>query len=141
MRKNYPEAKITNLYSNLKFFKYHYSWERCILIKISISLIFLPLWAYFSSATPSITALIPTFIGVILLICTTGIKNENKTIAHFAVVLTLLALFGLLKPFTGAISRNDSIAIIRVVIMMSTGILAMIIFIQSLIRNRKEKKM
>ena len=107
----------------------------------SISLIVLPLWAYFTSDTPSITALIPTFIGVILFMCTTGIRNENKTIAHVAVVLTLLAVFGLVKPFTGAISRNDSIAIIRVVIMISTGMLAMIIFIQSFIRNRKEKKM
>ena len=107
----------------------------------SISLIIFPLWAYFASETPSITALIPAFIGVILFMCTTGIRNENKTIAHVAVGLTLLAIFGLVKPFTGAISRNDSIAIIRVGIMMSTGILAMIIFIQGFIRNRKEKKM
>ena len=61
----------------------------------SISLIIFPLWAYFTSETPSITALIPTFLGVILLICTTGIKNENKTIAHIAGWLTLLAGFGL----------------------------------------------
>ena len=107
----------------------------------SISLIIFPLWAYFTSETPSITALIPTFIGVILFMCTTGIKNENKTIAHLAVGLTLLAVFGLVKPFTGAISRGDSIAMIRVVIMISTGILAMVIFIQSFIRNRKEKNM
>ena len=107
----------------------------------SISLIIFPLWAYFTSATPSITALIPTFIGVILFMCTVGIKNENKTIAHLSVGLTLLAIFGLVKPFTGAISRGDSIAMIRVVIMISTGILAMVIFIQSFIRNRKEKNM
>ena len=107
----------------------------------SISLILFPLWAYFTSETPSITALIPTFIGTILLLCTTGIKNENKAIAHVAVILTLLAALGLVKPLTGAISRDDSIAIIRVVIMMSTSILAMTIFIQSFIRNRKQKTM
>ncbi len=107
----------------------------------SISLIIFPLWAYFASETPSITALIPAFIGVILFMCTNGIRNENKTIAHVAVGLTLLAIFGLVKPFTGAISRNDSIAMIRVFIMISTGILAMIIFIKSFIKNRKEKKM
>jgi len=107
----------------------------------SISLILFPLWAYFTSETPSITALIPTFIGAILLMCTAGIKNENKTIAHVAVVLTLLAVLGLIKPLTGAISRDDSIAIIRVGIMMSTSILAMIVFIQGFIRNRKEKNM
>ena len=31
----------------------------------SLSLISLSLWGYFSSDTPSMTALIPTFIGVI----------------------------------------------------------------------------
>jgi len=107
----------------------------------SISLVIFPLWAYFTSQTPSITALIPTFIGIILLICTVGIKNENKSIAHIAVILTLLALFGLVKPLTGAISRVDNLAIIRVVIMMSTSILAMTVFIKSFIRNRKEKNM
>ena len=107
----------------------------------SISLILLSLWAYLTSETPSVTALIPTFIGIILFLCTTGIKKENKTIAHVAVSLTLLAVVGLVKPFTGAISRDDSIAIIRVVIMMSTGILAMVIFIKSFIKNRKAKNM
>ena len=106
----------------------------------SISLILFPLWAYFTSETPSITALIPTFIGVILLMCTIGIKNENKAIAHIAVILTLLAVLGLIKPLTGAISRDDSIAIIRVGIMMCTSILAMTVFIQGFIRNRKEKE-
>ena len=107
----------------------------------SISLILFPLWAYFTSETPSITALIPTFIGAILLMCITGIKNENKAISHVAVILTLLAVLGLIKPLTGAISRDDSIAIIRVGIMISTSILAMTTFIQSFIRNRKGKKM
>ena len=107
----------------------------------SIILILFPLWAYFTSETPSITALIPTFIGVILFLCTTGIKNENKFIAHIAVVLTLVALVGLFKPLTGAISRDDTIAAIRVVIMMSSSVFAMIIFIQSFIRNRKQKQM
>ena len=87
------------------------------------------------------TGTICLITGVILLMCTTGIKNENKTIAHIAVGLTLLAVFGLVKPFTGAISRGDGIAMLRVIIMISTGILAMVIFIQSFIKNRKEKNM
>ena len=109
---------------------------RANLINSSILVLF-PLWAYFTSETPSITALIPSFIGVVLFLCTTGIKNENKVIAHIAVVLTLIALIGLFKPLTGAISRNDTVALIRVVIMMSSSLFAMVIFVQSFIRNRK----
>ena len=73
--------------------------------------------------------------------CTAGIKNENKAIAHIAVILTLLAVLGLVKPLIGAISRDDIIAIIRVAVMISTNILAMTIFIQSFIRARREKNM
>ena len=37
-----------------------------------------------------ITSLIPAFFGIILLPMTNGIKAENTTIAHIAVVLTLI---------------------------------------------------
>ena len=103
------------------------------------ALIILPMWAYFTSETPSITALIPSFIGAILLLCTVGIKRENKNIAHIAVVLTLLALLGLIKPLLGAMSREDFIAVMRVSIMILTGVLALVTFIKSFIRNRKAK--
>ena len=107
----------------------------------SLSLISLSLWGYFSSDTPSMTALIPTFIGVILLFCIKGIKAENKTVAHIAVFLTLLAILGLSMALKGAFSRDDIMAILRISIMALTSVFAMIIFIQSFIRNRKEKKM
>ena len=61
----------------------------------AIILIALSSWGYFASQTPSMTALIPTFIGVVLLICTPGVKNENKVIAHVAVLLTFVVLVGL----------------------------------------------
>tara|TARA_Y100000739_G_C20508943_1_gene418604 strand:- start:260 stop:613 length:354 start_codon:yes stop_codon:yes gene_type:complete len=107
----------------------------------AFSLISLSLWGYFSSDTPSMTALIPTFIGFILLLCTKGIKAENKTIAHIAVFLTLLGVLGLTMALKGAISRDDIMAILRVSIMVLTSIFAMITFVQSFIRNRKEKNM
>lgn len=107
----------------------------------AFSLIMLSLWGYFSSESPSMTALIPTFIGVILLFCTKGIELENKVIAHLAVFLTLLAILGLTMPLKAAIYRNDIMAILRVSLMVLTSVSAMILFIQSFIRNRKEKNM
>ena len=107
----------------------------------SISLITLSLWGYFSSETPSMTALIPTVLGVILLFCTKGIKAENKTIAHIAVSFTLLAILGLIMALKGALSREDIMAIVRVSIMALTSVFAMITFIQSFVRNRREKNM
>ena len=64
------------------------------------------------------TALIPVGFGVILLLCTIGLKKENKIIAHVAVLLTLVilvALVGMRLPKSlvfrrigiGACERND----------------------------------
>jgi len=106
----------------------------------AIVLIGLSLWGYFFSESPSITALIPAFIGIVLLLCNNGVKKENKVIAHIAVLLTLIVLIGLIKPLTGALERNDSIAIIRVVTMMVTTIIAIVFFVKSFIDARKNRE-
>ncbi len=106
----------------------------------SISLIMMSLWGYLTSDSPSATALIPTIIGVILLLCYTGVKKENKIIAHLAVLLTLIVLVGLIKPLIGAIDRDDNLAIVRVLIMISTTIFALVKFIQSFIEARKNRE-
>jgi len=103
----------------------------------SLVLITLGAWAYFSSETPSFTALIPVFGGLILLAVTPGFKNGNRVLAHVAVVFTLLLLIGLIKPLTAAIGRADSLAIARVSVMMVSSLLAMIVFIRSFIDARK----
>tara|TARA_B100000965_G_scaffold358467_1_gene337874 strand:+ start:695 stop:1066 length:372 start_codon:yes stop_codon:yes gene_type:complete len=113
----------------------------------SLTLILMPLWAYLTfegtveKPDQSVTAFIPLFLGVVLLLCSKGIKKENKIIAHVAVLVTLVALLGLTMPLKAAISDGRMLSTIRVVIMISTGIIAMYTFIQSFIRNRKEKNM
>jgi hypothetical protein len=111
----------------------------------SLMLILMPLWAYVTfeaSAEKAInaTAFIPLFLGVILLLCNRGIKNENKTIAHIAVVLTLIAIVGnVSKPLLTAIQEGRVLSIFRVSVMLLTSILAMITFIKSFIENRANK--
>jgi hypothetical protein len=111
----------------------------------SLMLILMPLWAYVTfeaSAEKAInaTAFIPLFLGVILLLCNRGIKNENKTIAHIAVVLTLIAIVGnVSKPLLTAIQESRVLSIFRVSVMLLTSILAMITFIKSFIANRANK--
>jgi len=105
----------------------------------SIALITLGLWGYFGSTTPSVTALIPVIFGALLLLSNFGVKKENKIIAHIAVTLTLLILFGLFKPLSGAIEKGNSIAIFRVMIMLITTIVALASFIMSFINARKAR--
>jgi len=69
-----------------------------------------------------------------------GVRNENKVIAHIAVVLTFLILIGLIKPFIGAFDKSNNAAIIRVGIMMFSTIVAMIFFIKSFINARKSRE-
>ena len=69
-----------------------------------------------------------------------GVKTENKVIAHIAVVLTLIMILGLAMPLKGAIGREDTMAIVRVAIMVITGILAMVAFIGSFKAARKARE-
>ena len=105
----------------------------------SLVLVFMGLWGYFESDSRPITALIPVIVGVILLLINNGVKKENKIAAHVAVLLTLLIIIGLVKPFLGALDRGNTAGIIRVSIMILTSLWAMIIFVQSFISARKSK--
>lgn len=105
----------------------------------SLILIIMSGWGYLSSASPSPTALIPLFFGVALLLCYPGIKKENKIIAHIAVLLTLIVLVALFMPLKGAFGRDDSMAIIRISVMIIGSAMSMTAFIRSFIAARKNK--
>jgi len=105
----------------------------------SLVLVSMGLWGYFESDSRPITALIPVIVGVILLLINSGVKKENKIAAHVAVLLTLLIIIGLVKPFLGALVRGNIAGIMRVSVMILTSLWAMITFIQSFISARKSK--
>ncbi|VGO22774.1 hypothetical protein [Pontiella sulfatireligans] len=98
------------------------------------------LWGYLGSETPSKTALIPVVIGVLLLLLSPSVKKENKIVAHIAVLLTLLILGGLVKPLTAALGREDSMAVMRVSVMMVSTVAALVFFIKSFIDVRRARK-
>jgi len=105
----------------------------------AISLILIGGYGYLQSETPSPTALIPVCFGVLLIAMYPGVKNQNKIIAHIAVLLTLITLIGLIMPLMGSIKRGDMQAVMRVSIMILTTVLAIFYFVQSFIDARKEK--
>ena len=105
----------------------------------SLVLVSMGLWGYFESDSKPITALIPVIVGVILLLINNGVKKENKIAAHVAVLLTLLIIIGLVKPFLGTLDRGNIAGIVRGSSMILTSLWAMITFIQSFISARKSK--
>ena len=68
------------------------------------------LGSFGAMSSESMTAWIPAVFGVLLLACNRGVKNENKVLAHVAVLLTLLIVIGLVKPLQGALGREDMAA-------------------------------
>lgn len=112
----------------------------------SITLILMPLWAYLTfegtieKPELSMTAFIPLVFGFILLLCSIGLKKENKIVAHIAVLITFIALLGLTMPLKAAILDNRTLSLIRVVAMILTGALAMYTFIKSFIKARQDRK-
>ena len=106
----------------------------------SIVLITVGGWGYFDGDGKSITALIPVIFGVVLLFCYSGIKKQNKVIAHIAVLVTLICLLGLFMPLNGAIERGNDTAVVRVSAMIVSSLTALIFFIKSFIENRKASK-
>ena len=106
----------------------------------ALLLITLSAWGYLASESPSITALIPAFVGVVLLIFNPGLKKENKVMAHIAVLLTLLILFGLFRPLMGVIERGNTLGIVRVMVMLLSTVVAMVFFVKSFIEARKNRE-
>ena len=103
----------------------------------SLSLIFIGLWGYLEVVSP--TALIPVVFGVILLLCTNGLKKQNKLIAHIAVLLTLVILLALIFMRLPKSLDSGGVGLIRVIFMILTSIFSMVYFVKSFIVNRKNK--
>ena len=104
----------------------------------SIVLISLGLWGYFDyTDVQSPTALIPVGFGVILLLCTIGLKKENKIIAHVAVLLTLVILVALVGMRLPKSLDSGGVGLFRVIAMITTSVLSMVAFVLSFIKARR----
>ena len=105
----------------------------------SIALISMSAWGYID--TNSFTALIPAAFGVVLLILGTMLTNEKlvKLSAHLVVLFTLLILLALVIQVLPGVLDRGGIGLIRVILMISTSLIAMIVFVKSFIDNRKSR--
>lgn len=97
-------------------------------------------WAYLTSGFESWSVLIPGAFGVALLICTPGVKVENKVIAHVAVTLTLVIFLLLMVPLFKAIGAGDAFSTLRVTVMLVLCVMAMVAFIKSFRDARRRRE-
>ena len=102
----------------------------------SVALISIGVWSYLEVL--SLTALIPVVFGFILLLCSKGVKNKNKLIAHIAVLLTLIILLALVIMRLPKSFDTGGLGLIRVLVMITTSLLSMLYFIRSFKANREK---
>ena len=109
----------------------------------SITLIIFASWGFWATMQETgeikYTPLIPVIFGIPLLLLNSGLKRENKTVAHIVVFLTLVAFIGLFMPLMGEIKREDGMGVFRVSVMLLSSLLALLGFIKSFIDARKNK--
>ena len=103
----------------------------------SICLIGMGLWGYFELSAP--TAFIPVGFGVMLLACYSGVKAQNKVVAHIAVLLTLLILVALCGMTLPKKIDQGGTGLLRVLSMVVTSAISMALFVKSFIDARKNK--
>ncbi len=95
---------------------------------------------YFSTGKASVTALIPSFLGVPILVCGVLAKDEKKrkTVAHIALTLALLgALAGFGRGLPKLFGGDATVAIWGMLIMSGICTLYVIACIRSFIAARK----
>lgn len=115
---------------------------------IGVTLIFLGIISYIGTGMVSITALIPTFFGIVFLILGLAARKESlyKHLMHGAAVLALLGLFGsasgLFAVFSmlggSSVERPD--AAISQAIMAVLCIIFLVAAVRSFIAARKAKE-
>ncbi len=102
-----------------------------IMIANAVVLIGLGIYGYFISGSP--TALISPGIGIILLILSFPVKNENKTAAHIAVAVTLIS--AIMFFATGIIRGN-----LVIIIMAVFTAMALFLYIMDFMKRKQERE-
>jgi len=109
----------------------------------ALILIALGIWGYVSNmgneggASP--TALIAPAVGLILLLLTPMWRKGNKVVAHIGVLLTLLIVIALFMPLSKAMGSGNTTVLLRVGTMILSSLIALMVFISSFVKARKER--
>jgi uncharacterized membrane protein (UPF0136 family) len=102
-----------------------------VMIINALLLIIIGLYGYIISGSG--TALIAPVIGVVLFILAFPVKNENSTVTHIAVGLTVLAM--IVFFITGFMRSNYLI-----LIMATVTLIALIFYIMDFLTRKKERE-
>lgn len=101
----------------------------------SSALIFISLYGYLSSDSPSLTALIPLYFGSAILILFFLYNENNKLIAHLVLGILLLCFIALFMPLS---KGGDFGRVARLLMMQVACLYSIICFFLSFIQARRK---
>ena len=84
------------------------------------------------------TALIPVIFGILLFFLSYLYDKNNKIVAHIGIVLILIVFISLFNPLTSQIDKKDLYGIVRISLMQLVSLYAIVCFVSSFIKARKE---
>ena len=97
-------------------------------------------WDYLATYGLSLSSLMPVVTGIVLILLNGGVKKESKIISHIVVLVTLAVAIILVIPLVSSICRADTTAVLRISLMILSGVFAMVYFIGSFIRARRNRE-
>ena len=97
------------------------------------------LWGYLGAETPSPIALIPVFVGALLLSLIQKLRYGSKSYIRLSLIITFLILIALIKPLIDAFMVTDTNAIYRVGFMMGSSLITLGFFVRNIIKVRKKR--
>ncbi|MCB0640614.1 MAG: hypothetical protein KDC44_03205 [Phaeodactylibacter sp.] len=106
----------------------------------AIVLILLGAWGYFGAENASPTALNPVAFGVVFALSTPLFRRGNKLVERIVIVLTFLLVIALFMPFQGALERKDTLALIRVTLMILVCLYALAVYLKNFLDARKARQ-
>jgi len=106
----------------------------------SLSLIFVGLWGYIEVTSP--TALIPVIFGIGILVAyylSIKFPEKKKIFVHIVLLLTILIFFSLISTRLSKSIDAGDLSLLRVIIMLTTSLIALLSYTKIFIDNRKSK--
>jgi uncharacterized membrane protein (UPF0136 family) len=88
----------------------------------------------------AVTALIPVVFGTIFWLNTNKLKEGDKTASHIVVLLTFLLTLGLIMPLRRELRLDDTMGVIRTLIMLLSCVFTLGVFIQSFREARMNRQ-
>lgn len=103
----------------------------------SIVLLIVGFWGYAANNFATHTAIVPLGAGLLILIASGFLRDENKILLLVMLVFTLVLFIAFMVPFRRNAEQSDYLGMLRLGIEMIACAMAFIVYLRSLKQSKK----